>query len=364
MKKLLPKTMSLGAMLAMLCGVAAMGCADGGQREPMPAPAQRAPTITLRQMQIDGCQATAIFDIESSEAIEFVALDRSDLASVRTQISTLDESGREILIEEEMHEVDSSLQSLLERLSDGMNARERSVQLVNERTSQSSSSNTTENSEHVDSSSSQSTSTSNSASSSTQHSDAHRTSRNESASNGTSASDSESSSQDSQNSGGGNTSGSAQRDSDSQRSSESASSLELIVTNERLDSQESASNAALETSTSSAFNRTTRATITATNDSNDRTSMNQSESEQSQNQQNERQVQNEVRSSRDRHLVSRSLETLRTQNIVLRVEMTADETHEVIRVFQGANREVRSQIETVGNFTQCRPGGGAAGTGG
>jgi hypothetical protein len=330
----------LGAVAFGLLAALASGCSGSdGRDEAGPDLRSQASKITARSVEVDGCTATAVFDIQSAQAIQFVALDRSDLQNVRMELSTLDERGLETRIEENAVEADELIQSMIDAQTSNMNAAEASKDEASQSQKESSSTTTTESEE-----SSSRTETRDSSSSSTNdkdsaHQDQSEASRSdERASDGSNASSTTGTT--------GSVSGSNRQSSSASSASQSSSSNQTSDSSHEAISKTSHDAVAIDEASAS---RVVQSAESAASDSSSASSDSSSRNEASSNQHNE---QEQARSSSSHTLVFRNLERLNSRNLVLRVEMQANEVNEVMRLFEG-DEQIRARADFATSFPGC-----------
>jgi hypothetical protein len=400
MNRFLPNTKSTCAAVLGLLVAAVSGCANETpiSKDKTPAPKQQSSAITARDIGVSGCRATAIIDITSAEDIEFVAIDRSDIADLRTELSTIDEEGRETRINEELLEVDASFQSLLDSVSNNMNASELSRRAARELISRSSSSTTTESVDHSDSTAAHSDSSSfrdRQASASTdrvEQGDLDTENRAEDFSSAAVAAN-ERESRSERGLGGfgtvgglgglgtvgglagglGGLGGFAGSDVSSR---EAAATSRVVIANEnssfriadRAAQSERQTDVLNESEDSASANRSSRTSVVTDRDALDRETEVLDQSARDEESETNRVARSEDQMRRERHMAMTNLDQLRSRHLVLRVEFTGDENHEMLRVFEGnrvareaADRAVDRRIDAQGDitvrFNECGVGG-------
>lgn len=125
-KNILANAGSLGTVTLGLLAAALVGCgsdASGTSTSATTAnPGSRQDAITLQSLTSNGCSATATFDIQSAAAINFIAIDKSDLASANLQLSNVEDSGRITQLDQTAQTADSSMQAMLNASTDNVNA--------------------------------------------------------------------------------------------------------------------------------------------------------------------------------------------------------------------------------------------------
>ncbi|HVH45888.1 MAG TPA: hypothetical protein VM925_26220 [Labilithrix sp.] len=121
---------SLNAVALGILATALSGCGDEGiSSEPRPTKS----AITARTFGIDGCDATGVFDISSSDPIDFVAFDKSPFSKVKVELFALDKDKVEVLIADSQNltNVDEVLASQFDRVSNTTSA-EQDTEATNE----------------------------------------------------------------------------------------------------------------------------------------------------------------------------------------------------------------------------------------
>ena len=127
---------------------------------------------------------------------------------------------------------------------------------------------------------------------------------------------------------------------------------------ERVDLDESSNTSTNNRLEEAEANRTSRASTTSVVDALDRTAESLDEQARREASDQQRTARSESSSLRENHVAFRSLESLRSRHLVLRVELTADETHEIIRVFEGSQGRVIASGDVTGQFPiVCQTGG-------
>lgn len=360
MKRFLPTNSTCAAVLGLMIAAFASGCANEAPiaKDPQPAKQQKA-AVTTRGMDVQGCSASAVFDISSSEDIEFIAIDRSDVSNLRAELYTLDESGRESRVEEALIEVDASFQSLLDATSNNVNASELSRRLAREAVSSRSSSTSTESNDHSDSTRSHTDSSIARDSSNTVVIENSRNGVDEAIGQ---ASNEQAASENTSQQGGlgsGMGSGNSRQASASARF-EAVRTFESFSNIERRNQAERESESANQSEDIAIANRSSRTTTAATQESSDRASEQLDQSARDEASAANRVAQSQESSLRQRNLAMVNLEFLRSRNLVLRIELQADENHEVVRVFTGSRvasesseRRVAAQGDAIGQFAGC-----------
>src|SRR3954470_23198844 len=103
-------------MLGLLTAALAVGCGSGS--DPGAGDQSKlgtgAAAITERGTTIEGCNATAAFDITSPEAIHFVAVEASRANNMNLELFNVDENGTVTRLDQSAQAVDAAMQSLLD----------------------------------------------------------------------------------------------------------------------------------------------------------------------------------------------------------------------------------------------------------
>jgi hypothetical protein len=120
--------LSLSGVVLGLLAAALVGCGD----EEASKPEQTKSAITSRGFAANGCSGTGVFDINSNNLINYVALDQSSFSDVNASVFALDKNNQEQLISNSQNSsaISSSLASILNEASNFQSAFQRAEQFA------------------------------------------------------------------------------------------------------------------------------------------------------------------------------------------------------------------------------------------
>ena len=121
------KNFSLGGVVLGLLAATLAGCAD----EQATKTAETKSAITSRGFVTNGCTGTGVFDINSNNLINFVAIDQSNFSDVNAKLFALDKNNQEQMIASTQSStaISDSLATLLNEVSNFTSA-EQKIQIV------------------------------------------------------------------------------------------------------------------------------------------------------------------------------------------------------------------------------------------
>src|SRR5262249_39357524 len=123
---LLNRTTSLGTIILGLLAAAATGCGSsdasgnkpGAEQTPLPDTVG----VTQQSLSVDGCAASAVFNIVANQTISDIALDQSMLSNVQMQLFQVDDEGHQTQVNQTAQEATSDIQSQINQLTNNVNS--------------------------------------------------------------------------------------------------------------------------------------------------------------------------------------------------------------------------------------------------